>query len=105
MLGVETFSKDHPTSVYLHPVFEGNFSVSSVFYDPVIVAPEDTKDPYGEGRKRVVKTEKTWVPWTKKGSVEWVKESDEETMGEFTNVRLGTVKVTTVNGPAALILG
>ncbi|KIO31839.1 hypothetical protein M407DRAFT_241606 [Tulasnella calospora MUT 4182] len=104
-LGLETFSKDHPTSVYLHPAFEGRFAVNSVFYDPVIVAPDDTEDPYGEGRKRVVKLEKTWLPWTKKGSVEWVKESDAEGAGESTDVPLGTVKMTTVNAPAAMILG
>ncbi|KAG8927797.1 hypothetical protein FRC01_006916 [Tulasnella sp. 417] len=78
------------------------FALSSVFNDPVIVAPDDTEDPYGEGRKRVVKLEKTWLPWTKKGSVEWVKESDVEGAGD---VPLGTVKMTTVNAVAAMILG
>ncbi|KAG9012954.1 hypothetical protein FRB90_006390 [Tulasnella sp. 427] len=102
-LGIETFSKDHPTNLYLHPAFEGRYEVNSVFQNPIVVIPEDTKDPYGEGRKRVVKEDKTWTPWVKKGSIEWVKESDKDEEGK--NNPLGHIKMTTLKAPAELVLG
>jgi len=109
-LTTDVFSKGSPAFVYLDPAYEGEFEVTSLFGKPELVVKDETKDPSGEDRKRVVELKKSWTSWTIRGDVAWAKDGLAEGEGddaadEKPGPKPRSVKVTTLKAPSVLVLG
>lgn len=101
-LKVSSVGKNSPTSVKVAPAFEGTFDIVASRSTAEIIVDDETKDPSGEGKKRVVKYQKQeWLPWIVTGSARWVKEDETETAVRPSGPSF--VKLVTSNAPATLI--
>lgn len=76
LLQVTSETKGHFSLVKLAPEFEGVFDISARRDKPEIVVNEETEDPGGEGKLRVVKHQEMDSNWLS-GSVGWLQIGDE----------------------------